>query len=93
MHHDASSSRPYGGEPWAQPADAPSPEALFAIRVAGEVARQLHESGHELRFSLVPDRGRVRALLCDSDGLVLSRLTPSRVLAIATGEPVCGGRP
>jgi hypothetical protein len=72
-------------------ADAPSAEALFAIRVAGEVARQLYESGHELRFSLVPDRGRVAALLCDSDGLVLSRLTPSRVLDIATGQPVHGG--
>jgi len=72
-------------------ADAPSPEALFAVRVAGEVARQLHESGHELRFSLAPDRRRVSALLCDSDGIVLSRLTPSRVLEIATGDPVRGG--
>ena len=68
-------------------ADAPTPEALLAIRVAGEVARQLYESGQELRFSITPDRGRVRALLCDSDGMVLSRLTPSRVLDIATGEP------
>jgi hypothetical protein len=81
MFHDVSSPD----------ADAPSSEALFAIRVAGEVARQLHASGRELRFSLVPDRGRVMALLCDADGLVLSRLTPSRVLEIATGEPVHGG--
>jgi hypothetical protein len=81
MFHDVSS-----------PADAPTLEALFAIRVAGEVARQLHEAGQELRFSLVPDRERVCALLCDSDGLVLSRLTPRRVLEIATGEPVDGGR-
>lgn len=72
-------------------ADAPSPEALFATRIAGEVARQLYEEGHELRFCLVPDRERVVALLCDADGLVLSRLTPSRVLEIAAGEPVAGG--
>jgi hypothetical protein len=72
-------------------ADAPSPEALLAIRVAGEVARRLYESGQELRFSLVPDPERVSALLCDSDGLVLSRLTPLRVLEIAGGRPVHGG--
>jgi hypothetical protein len=72
-------------------ADAPSPEALFAIRVAGEVARRLYESGHELRFCLVPDPERVSALLCDSDGLVLSRLTPTRVLEIAGGRPAYGG--
>ena len=72
-------------------ADAPTPEALFATRIAGEVARQLYEDGQELRFCLVPDRERVHALLCDVDGLVLSRLSPSRVLEIATGEPVRGG--
>jgi hypothetical protein len=72
-------------------ADAPTPEALFAIRVAGEVARQLYESGRELRFSLVPDPERVCALLCDSDGLVLSRLTPTGVLEIAGGRPAHGG--
>lgn len=72
-------------------ADAPSAEALFATRVAGEVARQLYEEGQELRFCLVPDRERVHALLCDVDGLVLSRLTLSRVLDIAAGEPARGG--
>ncbi len=71
--------------------DAPSPEALFATRVAGEVARQLHEAGRELRFSLAPDPERVCALLCDHDGIVLTRLTPTRVLEIATGEPLRGG--
>jgi hypothetical protein len=80
MYNDVSTS----------PADAPSPEALLATRIAGEVARELYEEGQELRFCLVPDRERVRALLCDVDGLVLSRLTLSRVLDIAGGEPVRG---
>lgn len=73
-------------------AGAPSLEALFATRVAGEVARQLFESGQELRFSLAPDPQRVSALLCDTDGIVLSRLTPSLVLEIATGASLGGGR-
>jgi hypothetical protein len=34
----------------------------------------------------------VSALLCDVDGLVLSRLSPSRVLEIATGASLGGGR-
>jgi hypothetical protein len=73
-------------------AGAPSPEALFATRVAGEVARQLFESGQELRFSLAPDPHRVSALLCDPDGIVLSRLTPSLVLELASGASLGGGR-
>jgi hypothetical protein len=76
---------------YAEPAGAPSAEALFAMRVAGEVARQLHESGRELRFSLTPSRSRVEVLLCDVDGVVLSRLSPSRALDIATGSPLTGG--
>lgn len=72
--------------------DAPSGEALRATRVAAQVARELYENGHELRFSIVPDRGRVVALLCDADGLVLSRLTPSRVLEIAAGAAPGGRR-
>ena len=77
---------------WSEHAGVPSPEALFATRVAGEVARQLFEAGQELRFSLAPDRHRVRALLCDPDGIVLSRLTPSLVLELATGVSLDGGR-
>ncbi len=67
----------------AEPAGAPSAEALFAMRVAGEVARQLYESGRELRFVLSPSPARVEVLLCDVDGIVLSRMTPSRALAHA----------
>ncbi len=93
MRQDVSSSRPYGGEPREEHADAPSLEALLAIRVAGEVARELYESGCELRFSLVPDRERVSALLCDADGIVLSRLSPARVLELACGAPGQGVRP
>jgi hypothetical protein len=90
MRTDASSSTPRD-RPWTEPAGTPSAEAIFATRVAGEVARQLFESGQELRFSLSPDPGRVNALLCDVDGFVLSRLSPSRVLEIATGATLRGG--
>jgi hypothetical protein len=89
MRTDASSSTPRD-RPWTEPAGTPSAEAIFATRVAGEVARQLFESGQELRFALSPDPERVNALLCDVDGLVLSRLSPSRVLEIATGASLRG---
>jgi hypothetical protein len=92
MHNDVASSRAGGESRQAEPAAAPSPEALFATRVAGEVACQLFEVGLEVRFSLVPDRDRVIALLCAPDGVVVSRLTPSRVLEIAAGAPLGGGR-
>ncbi len=92
MHTDALLSPTYGGQPLAEPAGAPPPEALFATRVAGAVARQLSEAGLELRFSLVPDRQRVSALLCDVDGgQVLAPLTASRVLDIASGVHLPGG--
>jgi hypothetical protein len=68
----------------------PPTEAMLALRVAGEVARQLHEAGRELRFSLAPSAARVEVLLCDVDGITLSRLSPSRALEIAMGAPVPG---
>jgi hypothetical protein len=80
-----------GEQSYAEPAGVPSAEAIFAMRVAGEVARQLYESGRELRFSLAPSPARVEVLLCDVDGIVLSRMTPARALEIATGSPVVGG--
>jgi hypothetical protein len=91
MRTDASSSTPCRGRSWTEPAGAPSPEAIFATRVAGEVARKLLASGQELRFSLAPDPHRVSALLCDADGFVLSALSPSGVLEIATGASLGGG--
>ena len=90
MRTDDPSSTRCSGQPWAEPAGAPSPEALFATRVAGEVARQLFESGQELRFSIAPNPARVSALLCDIDGFVLSALSPSCVLEIATGASMQG---
>jgi len=75
---------------YAEPAGTPSAEALFAMRVAGEVARQLHEAGRELRFSLAPSPARVEVLLCEIDGIVLKRLTPSHALEIVTGAPMFG---
>ena len=91
MQLDGSPSREGGDETYAEPAGSPSAEALFATRVAGEVARQLHEAGRELRFSLAPSAARVEVLLCDVDGIVLSRMTPSRALEIATGSRMIGG--
>lgn len=91
MPTDVPSSPGDGDQTYLEPAGAPSAEAIFAMRVAGEVARQLHESGRELRFSLAPSAARVEVLLCDVDGIVLSRMTPSRALEIATGSPVVGG--
>lgn len=73
-------------------AGAPEPEALRATTIASAVVRELHETGREVRFAFVPTRERVTVLLCDMDGVVLSRLTPARALEIATGEPIPGGR-
>lgn len=92
MHLDAPSSPGDDDQTYAEPAGAPSAEAIFAMRVAGEVARQMHASGRELRFAVAPSAARVEVLLCDVDGIVLSRLTPSRALEIATGAPLVGGR-
>ena len=86
MQPDGSWSHEHHEETYAEPAGSPTAEALFAMRVAGAVARRLHASGRELRFSLAPSAARVEVLLCDVDGLVLSRMTPSRALEIATGS-------
>jgi hypothetical protein len=91
MHSDAPSPSADGDPRYAEPAGVPPTEAMFALRVAGEVARQLHEAGRELRFSLAPSAARVEVLLCDVDGIMLSRLSPSRALEIAMGSPVTGG--
>jgi hypothetical protein len=90
MHIDAPSLLANDESRYAEPAGAPSAEALFALRVAGEVARQLYESGLELQFAITPSAARVDVLLCDVEGIALSRLTPSSVLDIAAGAPVFG---
>jgi hypothetical protein len=90
MHLDVTSPPTDGGPMDPESAGTPPAEALFALRVAGEVARRLHESGRELRFSSSPSRRRVEILLCDFDGAVLSRMTPSRALEIAAGSAVAG---
>jgi hypothetical protein len=104
LFDDPSSSSPSTGDPRSgrtatqdQPvvidaAGAPDPEALRATAIASAVVRELAETGREVRFAFVPTRNRVTVLLCDMNGVVLSRLTPARALEIATGEPVPGGR-
>lgn len=73
-------------------AGAPAPEALRATEIAAVVVRELYDSGREVRFAFVPTRKRVAVLLCDTDGAVLTRLTPARALEIATGEAIPGAR-
>jgi hypothetical protein len=95
LHDERSSSSPADGDagptrfPVARLIDAagvPAPEALRATTVAAAVVRELHESGREVRFALVGSRARVAILLCDTEGGVVGRMTPSRALEIATGE-------
>jgi hypothetical protein len=87
MHIDVTSSPTEGDPRYPEPAGTPPAEALFAMRVAGEIARRLHQSGHDLRFTASPSPRRVEVLLCDVDGVV-SRMTASRALEIATGSPL-----
>jgi hypothetical protein len=84
---DTSASSP--GDPrLIETAAAPEPEALGATVIAAGIVRDLHASGREVRFALVPTSARVTVLLCDTDGAVLSRLSPTRALEIAAGMPV-----
>lgn len=87
MLTDPPSVTGHGDQTLSETAGTPTAEALFALRVSAEVARQLHEAGRELRFAIVPSPRCVDVLLCDLNGFVLSRLSPSRALEIATGEP------
>jgi hypothetical protein len=88
---DASSFFADDVQTYAEPAGTPSAEALSAMRVAGDVARQLHEAGRELRFALAPSPARVEVLLCDIDGPVISRLSPTHALEIMSGAAFMGG--
>ena len=67
-------------------AGTPTAEALRATRIAARTVRELYDSGREVRFALVATRERVAVALCDADGAVLSRLTPSRALELATDD-------
>lgn len=69
---------------------SPPPEVLEAIDAAGRVARELHETGRELRFTPPPEgeRGRVRVEVRDLDGNVLREIPPSELLDVATGAPL-----
>lgn len=66
-------------------AGAPPPDALRATAIAAEVVRELLDAGREVRFVLVPTRERVAVTLCDTDGGVVSRLSPARLLEISAG--------
>ncbi len=69
--------------------DAPPPEVLEAMDAAGRVARELHATGRELRFTPPEDPvGRVLVEVCDLDGNVLRTIPPSEALDAATGTPL-----
>jgi hypothetical protein len=69
---------------------SPPPEVLEAIDAAGRVARELHETGRELRFVPPPEGsgGRVRVEVRDLDGNVLRTIPPSELLDVAAGAPL-----
>ena len=69
---------------------SPPPEVLEAMDAAGRVARELHETGRELRFTPPPEgeHGRVRVEVCDLDGNVLRAIPPSELLDVAAGAPL-----
>jgi flagellar protein FlaG len=69
---------------------SPPPEVLEAMDAAGRVARELHETGRELRFTPPPEgeHGRVHVEVRDLDGNVLRTIPPSELLDIATGAPL-----
>jgi len=70
--------------------DSPPPEVLDAMSTAGRVARELHDSGRELRFTppAPGEDGRVTIQLRDLDGNVLRTIPPSELLDVATGAPL-----
>lgn len=70
--------------------EGPPPEVLEAIDAAGRVARELHATGRELRFTPPPEGadGHVRVEVCDLDGNVLRTIPPSELLDVATGSPL-----
>jgi hypothetical protein len=69
---------------------SPPPAVLEAMSVAGRVARELHETGRELRFTPPSESGdgRVRVEVRDLDGNVLRTIPPSELLDVAAGSPL-----
>jgi len=69
---------------------SPPPEVLEAMDAAGRVARELHATGRELRFTPPPkgEHGRVRVEVRDLDGNVLRTIPPSELLDVASGAPL-----
>lgn len=72
------------------PAGGPGAEVQRATKVAEQVARDLHATGHELSFTPSVCGGRVRTEVRDEAGHVVAELTPTQVLALACGEPFPG---
>jgi hypothetical protein len=69
------------------PAGDPPPEVMDQIAAAGRISRQLHESGHELRFSDDPG-GRVTVELRDREGNAVRTMKIAEALEIAAGKPL-----
>jgi hypothetical protein len=69
---------------------SPPPEVLEAMDAAGRVARELHATGRELRFTPPSESGddRVRVEVRDLDGNVLREIPPGELLDVATGAPL-----
>lgn len=65
----------------------PPPEVLDQVAAAGRISREMHESGHELRFS-EGQGGRVTVELSDRKGKTVKSMSISEALEIAAGKPV-----
>jgi hypothetical protein len=66
---------------------SPPPEVFAAMLTAAQAADRLTAAGRALRFSTNEATG-LSVQLTDLEGTVLGRVTPSAMLAIASGEPL-----
>jgi|HubBroStandDraft_3_1064219.scaffolds.fasta_scaffold02259_5 hypothetical protein len=78
-----------GGRMFAadMPAGEPPAEVMDQIAAAGRISRQLHESGHELRFS-DGSGGRITVELLDCEGNAVRTMKIAEALEIAAGKPL-----
>jgi beta-lactamase class A len=67
---------------------SPPVDVLAAVATASQAADRLQASGHALRFSVNPPTGRLSVQVTDLDGNALRSVSPSTVLAVASGEPL-----